>query len=220
MHFWLRLEHTGNILGSEPAAKDTMHERRKSAVLRKIVGSTWRGPTKWFLPRYESRGEHFTRKGRAKAVRPFLSLVAFLAHVPAVEPPITWSYFDDGDPGWWTKFQIRPDHPLAWRAVQEFAYVLNDLSMIERLPTRFFPKSPPPYLNGGPEDFLTWIIECEHPEFSPDDTAKYLEGYFPRPVYNLKRWRLGSEHATPLPASPPVGTEAAKTSARPRSMSA
>jgi hypothetical protein len=95
--------------------------------------------------------------------------------------------FEDGN--WWVKFTIVADHPLAWRTVQELAYVLNYLSLGERLPTRFMPVSPPPYLNGGIE-FLSWVIEGTDIRFSPDDAAEWLEGRLPRPLEDESQWAI------------------------------
>jgi len=86
------------------------------------------------------------------------------------------------------KLSIDIAHPLAWRVVQELAHVLNYLSVNIRLPTVFKPVSPPPYLNGGPKNFLSWVIECNDSEFSPADCAEWLSGRLPRPVMELKEW--------------------------------
>src|SRR5688500_17345460 len=61
--------------------------------------------------------------------------------------------------GWWVKFSLDISHRLTWNVVQELGHVLNYLSLNERLPTVFKPVSPPPYLNGGPAEFLSWVIE-------------------------------------------------------------
>jgi hypothetical protein len=90
---------------------------------------------------------------------------------------------------WWVKFAIDIDHELAWRVVQEFGHVLNYVSLDERLPTVFKPVSPPSYLNGGPRDFLAWVIECDSPEFLPYQCAEWLEGRLPRPVDDLATWK-------------------------------
>ena len=89
---------------------------------------------------------------------------------------------------WWVKFRIALDHSLAWNVVQEFGYGLNYLSLNEKLPTTFKPVSPPPYLNGGPHDFLSWLIECPRDNMDPDKVADWLEGRLPRPVDDLTQW--------------------------------
>ena len=116
----------------------------------------------------------------------FRSLEAFLARVPAIVPPFGRGFDDEG--GWWIKFGIDIDHPLAWQVVQEFGHVLNYLSLGERLPTRFMPVSPPPYMNGGPREFLSWVIECSAADFRPGTAAKWLEGRLPSPVDDLAQW--------------------------------
>jgi hypothetical protein len=95
---------------------------------------------------------------------------------------------DDGN--WWIKFAIDLDHKLAWNVVQELGHILNYVSLDERLPTVFMPVSPPPYLNGGPSEFLSWVIECKDKGFSPANCAEWLEGRMPRPVDDENQWNL------------------------------
>jgi hypothetical protein len=119
--------------------------------------------------------------------RAFTRLQAYLARVPSIEQPVSAGHFDDG--GWWVKFSLDISHKLAWHVVQEFGHVLNYLSLEERLPTVFKPVSPPPYLNGGPTEYLSWVIECVDPQFKPGTVAEWLEGRLPRPVDDLSRWK-------------------------------
>ena len=98
-------------------------------------------------------------------------LDVFLTRIPGITPPVATGQ-EDGL--WWVKFSIDIDHPLAWRVVQELGHVLNYVSLSERLPTVFMPVSPPPYLNGGPRDFLSWVIESKAPGFSPSDCAQWF----------------------------------------------
>jgi hypothetical protein len=72
--------------------------------------------------------------------------------------------------------------------VQEFGHVMNYLSIDERLPTVFYPVSPPPYMNGGPYDFLSWVIETKDKKFKPGTLMKWIEGRLPRPVEDLEQW--------------------------------
>jgi hypothetical protein len=116
----------------------------------------------------------------------FANLLGYLARVPAVEAPAASGSEADG--GWWVKFSIDIRHPLAWHVVQEFAHVLNYMSVDERLPTAFKPVSPPPYLNGGPDEFLAWVIEAEA-GFGPSLCAEWLEGRLPRPVDDENKWK-------------------------------
>lgn len=124
----------------------------------------------------------------------FEPLLVLLESVPAMELPagrrsIGYGFSDDGI--WWTKFSLDTSHELAWRVVQELGFVLNSLSLRDRLPTVFMPVSPPPYLNGGVE-FLSWVIQTTDPKFTPADCAEWLEGRLPRPVASLDAWRLDS----------------------------
>jgi hypothetical protein len=125
----------------------------------------------------------------------FTTLVDFLCRIPALEAdadlPGGGIGSGEGPEGWWVKFSIDIDHELAWQTVQELGHVLNDLSLEERLPTAFKPVSPPPYLNGGPEEFLSWVIEGA--EMPPGTVAKWLEERLPKPVEDLSAWEEGEE---------------------------
>ena len=120
----------------------------------------------------------------------FQSLEEFLSNVPGIVRPFGRGFEDNGN--WWIKFSIDIDidNPLAWHVVQELGHVLNYLSANERLPTSFKPVSPPPYMNGGPRDFLSWVIECTDKTFKPGTVAKWLEGRMPQPVNDLEKWAL------------------------------
>lgn len=117
--------------------------------------------------------------------RSFRSLKRYLTRVPGITGAIGCGHSDDGR--WWVKFTIDLNHRLAWNVVQEFGHVLNYLSLNERLPTVFMPVSPPPYLNGGPKEFLSWVIECRDKTFTPDTCAKWLRGRLPRPVEDKRK---------------------------------
>jgi hypothetical protein len=119
----------------------------------------------------------------------FLPLATFLKKIP----PVNKKFIGTGtheDGRWWAKFAIDINHPLAWRAVQELGHVLNYLSLSERLPTTFMPVSPPPYLNGGPDEFLSWVIECRDPDCTPEKVTEHLEGVLPDPVDDPNSWVL------------------------------
>jgi len=116
----------------------------------------------------------------------FEELLSYLAKVPGVTGNIGSGTFDNGN--WWVKFSLELSHPLAWHVVQELGSVLNYLSVDERLPTVFMPVSPPPYLNGGPDEYLSWVIESKEPSFKPGKVAEWLEGRLPRPVDDLSQW--------------------------------
>ena len=125
------------------------------------------------------------------AERDFTSLRAFLAKVPAIDESIDTGPADDGR--WWVKLVIDVDHALAWNVVQELGCVLNYLSLDERLPTVFMPVSPAPYLNGGPHDFLSWVIESKDPAFEPDSCREWLETRLPSPVDDLLAWETDDD---------------------------
>ncbi|MGD9590287.1 MAG: hypothetical protein AB7Q37_11880 [Pyrinomonadaceae bacterium] len=118
--------------------------------------------------------------------RDFETLESYLKKVPGVHPAIGKGRLDDGN--WWIKFAIDIENPLAWNVVQELGCVLNYLSVTERLPTVFMPVSPAPYLNGGPDEFLSWVIESTDPKFKPGTCKKWLEGRLPNPVDDLSQW--------------------------------
>jgi hypothetical protein len=121
----------------------------------------------------------------------FQSLVDYLTKTPAIVGPIGSGVGEENL--WWVKFIIDIDHPLAWRVVQELGHVLNYVSINERLPTVFMPVSPPVYLNGGPREFLSWVIESRDADFKPADCAKWLEGRLPRPIDDPEQWKLDDE---------------------------
>ncbi len=117
--------------------------------------------------------------------RAFTTLIEFLNKIPAVQQPISTG--DEKDI-WWVKFSIDTEHHLAWNVVQEFGHIMNYLSIEERLPTSFYPVSPPPYMNGGPSDFLSWVIETKDKDFKPGTLKRWLEGRLPDPVENEDDW--------------------------------
>lgn len=116
----------------------------------------------------------------------FEPLLKYLASVPAITGTIGSGLSQDGC--WWVKFTIDIDHPLAWNVVQELGHVLNYMSLDERLPTVFMPVSAPPYMNGGPRDYLSWVIESKSKDFKPSICAEWLEGRLPRPVSDSEQW--------------------------------
>ena len=123
--------------------------------------------------------------------REFHTLLGYLRRVPGIMEPISTGREDDGN--WWVKFSIDLAHPLAWNVVQEFSCILNYISLNERLPTVFMPVSPAPYLNGGPRDFLSWVIESKAPTFEPDTCMKWLDGRLPQPVEDASAWPTEDE---------------------------
>jgi hypothetical protein len=118
----------------------------------------------------------------------FKTLIDFMNKIPAIEKSIASGVYDDKT--WWVKFSLDIENPLAWQVVQEIGHVTNYISINERLPTRFYPVSPPPYMNGGPKDFLSWIIESTSVEFTPNSLKKWLEQRMPNPVDDLEQWDM------------------------------
>lgn len=109
----------------------------------------------------------------------FAKLYKALTSLPAIDF-ILGSEIDQS--AWWVKFRINIDHPQAWEAVQRLGHILNYLPPPERLPTIFRPVSAPPYLNGGPRQFLYWVIECFQVHCQPDDAAKWIESVIHEPI--------------------------------------
>ena len=72
-------------------------------------------------------------------------------------------------------------------------HVLNYVSLNERLPTVFMRASSSLYANGGPHNFLSWVIESSDAGFTPSDCAEYLEGHLPRPVEDPEQWQLDED---------------------------
>ncbi|MEB3768194.1 hypothetical protein [Acinetobacter sp. MD2] len=123
----------------------------------------------------------------------FERLSQFFSNVPSVQAHGIVAHGTDGKNAWWFKFHINTEHALAWQTVQELGHVLNYLSTNERLPTQFFPVSPPPYMNGGPQEFLAWVIQCNHADFSPDVICDWLEGRLPNPVADEAQWKIQTD---------------------------
>lgn len=117
----------------------------------------------------------------------FIPLTNFMSRIPSVNPGFGTGVYENGN--WWIKFQLDIDHPLAWKVVQELGHIVNYISLKERLPTWFYPVSPPVYMNGGPKDFLSWVIESTEAGFTPALLAEWLEGRMPRPVDDITQWK-------------------------------
>jgi hypothetical protein len=133
-------------------------------------------------------------KSRNPKVRPdthsaeFDELISYLRTVPGIDRTIGSGWFENRR--WWVKLSIDIDHPLAWHVVQHLGHVLNYMSLNDRLPTVFMPVSSPPYLNGGPGQFLAWVIESKVADYEPDICAKWLDARLPKPVDELASWSL------------------------------
>jgi hypothetical protein len=71
---------------------------------------------------------------------PFEKLLAFLERLQAIDLPAGRKSMGRGvseNGNWWLKFSLDTKHQLAWRHVQELGFVLNYVSVEERLPTVF-----------------------------------------------------------------------------------
>ena len=123
----------------------------------------------------------------------FERLYQFFSKVPSIQKQRIVAHGSDGEHAWWFKFHINIEHPLAWQTVQELGHVLNYISTNERLPTQFLPVSPPPYMNGEAKDFLAWVIQCNHPDFSPNVVCDWLEGRLPQPVEDENQWKIKND---------------------------
>lgn len=120
----------------------------------------------------------------------FDRLYQFFCKMPSVQKQRIVAHGSDGNIAWWFKFNIDVEHPLAWQTVQELGHVLNYISRDERLPTQFLPVSPPPYMNGEAKDFLAWVIQCNHADFSPDVVCDWLEARLPNPIDDESKWKI------------------------------
>lgn len=114
------------------------------------------------------------------------ALIELLDSLPATEV-LAASAPGPAEP-WWIKLALDIHDHMAWHVVQELAFVLNYISISERLPTVFMPVSPPPYMNGGPDQFLSWVIESTEPGVDADEISRVLAGRLPSPVGDLARW--------------------------------
>lgn len=117
----------------------------------------------------------------------FEPLLAFLKRTPAVRNEMSFGVKDNL---WWVKFSIEIADPLSWNVVQELGHVLNYLSTEEPLPSLFYPVSPPPYINGGPQVFLSWVIENTNKNFTPKLAAEWIEARLPDPVDDRNQWEI------------------------------
>lgn len=55
------------------------------------------------------------------------------------------------------------------------------------------PVSPPPYLNGGPEEGLSWVIESHIPYVDPEHIAQIIEERLHSPVEDEQQWQFSEE---------------------------
>lgn len=116
----------------------------------------------------------------------FTSLINYLSKIPGIDKSIQTGEYEENM--WFVQFKIDTEHALAWHVIQEIGSVVNYLSIEERLPAVFYPISPAPYLNGGPNEYLQWIIETKNAAFKPEVLMQWLEGRLPQPVEDEDAW--------------------------------
>ena len=119
----------------------------------------------------------------------FEGLKRFLGRIPAVKVS---AHHIGRDERWSIHLTVDIDNPLAWHVVQELGSVLNNLSLSAKAPTVFKPMSSPPYLNGGPRDYLYWLIESSNLA-TPRGIRQLLEGRMPRPVDDVSQWATADD---------------------------
>lgn len=112
-------------------------------------------------------------------------LVGYLNRIPSVS---VMSSEVTSDAFWWVKLRIDIANQYSWFVVQELGFVLNYISIQEPMPTVFKPVSPPPYMNGGPNEFLSWVIEPTFNYIDPNWVKETLEGRLPNPVDSTEEW--------------------------------
>lgn len=113
-------------------------------------------------------------------------LATFLKRLPAVKM-IAHDVWPNGR--WWLKLRVDSEHAVAWRVIQELGFVLNYISVDEKLPTVFKPISPPPYLNGGVE-FLSWVIESTSDHVDPAYIRSTLANRLPDVAHDASAWKV------------------------------
>lgn len=129
-------------------------------------------------------------------------LLDFLARIPAVETadnPSMEMASEVSTDGWWVRFSIDIDSEIAWETVQEIAHALNDPASEGKPAAIFSPISPAPAQSGGPEEFLSWIIEAGA-DVDPASVAAWLESLLPSPVEDPDAW-LGSREEDDISGS-------------------
>lgn len=103
-------------------------------------------------------------------------------------PCVQGSVVGNNEGGWYIKMSLDLDAKIVWNVIQELSFVLNNLSMTEKLSVVFKPVSPPPYLHGGPDLFLSWVIEPVSRDVDPELIADALVQYLPKPINEEQAW--------------------------------
>ncbi|MFN0063572.1 MAG: hypothetical protein ACKVPX_13780 [Myxococcaceae bacterium] len=124
-------------------------------------------------------------QGRVLPGRDPAPLVRFVKQIPAVNVLANGEH-EDGR--WWIRIGIDLNEQIAWSVVQQLAFVLNQQSAGEQLPTLFMPVSLAPAVHGGPAGQLNWVIESREARVDPEWIARVLDARLPRPVNERERW--------------------------------
>jgi len=148
----------------------------------RLLGMTLQERLDQIVQRFVAPADNLKPGAAEKGLR---QLDAFLRRIPGLS---LLSISEPSEAYWWVKFNIDITHPLAWNVVQELGFVLNYISIMEPLPTIFKPVSPPPYLNGGPKEFLSWVIEAKVPFLDAGVIAAFLQQRLPNPVEDHSQW--------------------------------
>lgn len=128
--------------------------------------------------------ERLENEDRSPHEKKLSKLVAYLNRLPGTQA----SAGRFTKEGWHVSLLIDIDHSLAWNVVQELGFFCNSPSIGQGSGLEFFPISPPPYLNGGPREFLSWTLSHTGSNFSPSEVAKSIEGVLPQPVEDEAEW--------------------------------
>ncbi len=107
---------------------------------------------------------------------------------------------------WWAKLSLDIRSHLAWHVIQELGHVLNYVSLSDRLPTVFMPTSSPPALNGGPDEFLHWVIESTAPGVDAGAICDTLIERLPRQLEDLSLWRRCENEPCEVPRRGNLGS--------------
>jgi hypothetical protein len=107
----------------------------------------------------------------------------------ATFPSVVWVSSQQNENGWWwVKFHLDMEAPASLIIVQALAYIFNGLSLNDPLPTRFFPTSSPPDMNGGPKDGLHWVVESIGDDVIPSDIYAALDDTLLFDVESVDDW--------------------------------
>jgi hypothetical protein len=113
-------------------------------------------------------------------------LAKLIGTLPGVKGPVAHNASDQWF--WWVKFTIDTRHALAWHVIQRLGYVFNYYSIEQHFDTKFMPVSPPPDLNGGPRQYLSWVVEATLGFYDPGPSMEALRRELPQNVKSKAEW--------------------------------